>query len=77
MKHPRVQRSSENRFSTFSYLWLRFRQLGTETTLHESKEDMVRVSEEPFLALPYIRPLQLQTNGTLVMVTSSGLRSNS
>ena len=49
MKHPRVQRSSENRFSTFSYLWLRFRQLGTETTLHESKEDMVRVSEEPFL----------------------------
>ena len=75
MKHPRVQRSSENRVSTFSYLWLQFRQLGTETTLHESKEDMVRVSEEPFLALPYIRPLQ--TNGTLVMVTSSGLRSNS
>ena len=30
--------------------------------MHESKEDMVRVSEKSFMALPYIRPLQ--TNGT-------------
>ena len=58
-----MKRSSENRFFfTFSYLRLQSRQLGTETTLHESKEDMVRVSEKPFMALPYIRPLQ--TNGT-------------
>ena len=42
-----MPRSSENRFFTFSYLRLqsRRRQLDTETTLQESKEDMVRVCE--------------------------------
>ena len=72
MKHPRVPRSSENHFFIFSKLRLQSRQLDTETTLHESKRAMVRVSEEPFMALPYIRPLQ--TNGTLVLVTSKGQR---
>ena len=54
MKHPRVPRSSENHFFIFSKLWLQPRQLNKETTLHESKRAMVRVSEEPFMALPYI-----------------------
>ena len=30
--------------------------------MHERKEDTVRVSEKPFMAMPHIRPLQ--TNGT-------------
>ena len=45
MKHPRVPRSSENHFFIFSKLRLQSRQLDTETTLQESKEDMVRVCE--------------------------------
>ena len=75
MKHPRVPRNSENHFFIFSKLRLQSRQLDTETTLHESKRAKVRVSEEPFMALPYIR--SLQTNGTLVLVTSKGSKANS
>lgn len=42
-KHPPGPRSENNRFFTFSKLWLQTRQLVTKTTLHESKEERVWV----------------------------------
>ena len=47
-----MQRSEDNHFFTFSKLWILTRQLDAETTLQESKEEMVRVLEGPFMVLP-------------------------
>ena len=47
-----MPRSEDNRFVTFSKLWIQTRQLETDTNLQESKVEMVRLLEGPFMVLP-------------------------
>ena len=47
-----MQRGEDNHSFTLSKLYIQTTQLDADTNLQESKEEMVRVLEGPFMVLP-------------------------